>query len=213
MAEQNGAVRVIEDDRLLARPFLKVITNNVSESGLIGIALDPHFATNHYVYVQYTTSPHDDVPLHNRVSRFTAAGNVVQPGSERVLIDLDAHTASHHMGGALQFGIDGKLYISTGDGHGKERAQLLTSTYGKILRINPDGSIPADNPFVNRTSGKYRAIWAIGLRNPFKIAVQPGTGRIFANDVGQTEWEEINDVVAGPTMVGRARRDLPMNRA
>ena len=76
-------------------------------------------------------------------------------------------------------------------------AQAMTTLQGKLLRLNPDGSIPDDNPFYHTARGKYRAIWALGLRNPFTFAVQPGTGRILINDVGQGTWEEVNEGVAG----------------
>jgi glucose/arabinose dehydrogenase len=197
VAEQNGAIRVVKDDALLPRPFAKLDTNAISESGLIGIALDPDFATNGYIYVQYTTSPFDGAALHNRISRFQASGDVVVPGSEKVLFELDNHTASYHMGGAVHFGGDGKLYFTTGDNGTREQVQSFSNSFGKIFRINSDGSIPTDNPFYNQASGKYRAIWAIGFRNPYTFAVQPGTGRIFVNDVGRHAYEEINDIVKG----------------
>jgi glucose/arabinose dehydrogenase len=197
VAEQNGAIRIVKNDALLPRPFAKLDTNTISESGLIGIALDPNFASNHYVYVQYTTSPFGGAALHNRISRFTANGDVVVAGSEKVLYELDNHTASFHMGGAVHFGGDGKLYFTTGDNGTREQVPSLSNTFGKILRINRDGSIPSDNPFYSQASGKYRAIWAIGFRNPYTFAVQPGTGRIFVNDVGRHAYEEINDVVKG----------------
>lgn len=197
VAEQNGAIRIVKDDALLPRPFAKLDTNTISESGLIGIALDPDFAANHYLYVQYTTSPFDGAALHNRISRFEANGDVVVPGSEKVLFELDNHTASYHMGGAVHFGGDGKLYFTTGDNGTSTQVQSLSNTFGKIFRINPDGSIPTDNPLYNQASGKYRAIWAIGFRNPYTFAVQPGTGRIFVNDVGRHAYEEINDIIKG----------------
>src|SRR5207248_8483220 len=99
--------------------------------------------------------------------------------------------------GALHFGRDGKLYIAIGEQTAGKPAQDLYSLLGKLLRINPDGSIPDDNPFVSRTKGKYRALWALGLRNPFTFAVQPETGRLFINDVGQDRWEEIDEGFAG----------------
>lgn len=197
VAEQNGAIRIVKNDALLPRPFAKLNTNPISESGLIGIAIDPRFATNHYVYVQYTTSPFAGASLHNRISRFTAQGDVVVPGSEKVLFELDAHSSSFHMGGAIHFGGDGKLYFTTGDNGNSDQVQSLNNTFGKVLRINPNGTIPIDNPFYNQTSGKYRAIWATGFRNPYTFAVQPGTGRMFVNDVGRHAFEEINDVRKG----------------
>jgi hypothetical protein len=113
-----------------------------------------------------------------------------------VLLDLDRVVNPYHNGGAVHFGLDGKLYVSTGDDV-SANAQSLASDHGKILRINPDGSIPADNPFYEQAAGKYRAIWARGLRNPFTFAVEPGTGRIFINDVGHQSWEEVNEGIAG----------------
>jgi glucose/arabinose dehydrogenase len=101
-----------------------------------------------------------------------------------------------HQGGALHFGKDGKLYIAIGDQTAGKPAQELNSLLGRLLRINPDGSIPGDNPFFSKAAGKYRATWALGLRNPFTFAVQPETGRLFINDVGG-KAEEINEGVAG----------------
>jgi len=101
------------------------------------------------------------------------------------------------MGGALDFGTDGKLYVATGDGDTPDKAQQLTNLFGKMLRINKSGTIPTNNPFYSTASGNNRAIWALGLRNPFKFAIQPGTGTIFINDVGANTWEEINRGAAG----------------
>jgi glucose/arabinose dehydrogenase len=101
------------------------------------------------------------------------------------------------MGGALDFK-NGKLYVATGDGDTPDKAQQLTNLFGKMLRINKDGTIPTNNPFYSTTSGNNRAIWALGLRNPFKFAIQPGTaGTIFVNDVGENTWEEINQLKKG----------------
>ena len=104
---------------------------------------------------------------------------------------------SHHNGGSLQFGADGELYIGVGENDHPGNSQSLSTPLGKILRINPDGTIPTDNPFYNETTGINRAIWAIGLRNPFSTAVQPGTGLYYINDVGQNTWEKIDKGVAG----------------
>src|SRR5690606_29293667 len=104
-----------------------------------------------------------------------------------------------HNGGAMHFGPDGKLYVAIGDNKGGPTgiyAQDLTNLHGKILRINPDGSIPTDNPFYGTLAGNNRAIYAYGFRNPFTFAFQPGTGRLYANDVGETGWEEVNEIAA-----------------
>jgi hypothetical protein len=139
--------------------------------------------------VYYTTNSGG---AHNRVSRFRAsAGNpdVAEAGSEQVLLNLpNLGSSNFHNGGALQFGNDGKLYISVGENNQPNRAQDTGDLFGKVLRINADGSVPADNPHGNR-------VWARGFRNPFTMAVQRSTGRIFVNDVGEragTDREEVN---------------------
>ncbi|MFL5355654.1 PQQ-dependent sugar dehydrogenase [Archangium sp.] len=194
VCEQAGRLRVIQNGTLLAEPFLTVTTDDNGERGLLGVAFDPSFPREPYVYVYYTaTTPR----THNRLSRFTASGNRAVAGSERILLELEPLGASNHNGGALHFGLDGKLYVAVGDNTRSSNAPRLDTLMGKVLRLERDGSIPTDNPFYTRTTGLYRAIWTYGLRNPFSLAVQPGTGRIFINDVGQGEWEEINEGVAG----------------
>ena len=189
--EQSGRVRVIKQGLLLEAPFVQVTTANVAEAGLLGIAFDPGFSSNQFLYVYYTVP---DPDRHNRVSRFTANGDVALVGSEWTLLDLDGTTHTVHQGGALHFGPDGKLYIGVGEHAGG--AESLSNHFGKILRINPDGTIPEDNPFYATTSGTYRSIWAFGLRNPFTFAIQPGTGRMLINDVGASN-EEVNEGEAG----------------
>ena len=200
VCEQAGKLRVIKDRALLSEPFLSVDADYTWERGLIGVALDPDFAGNFFVYVCYVT-PRPFV--HHRISRFTARGDVALAGSEFVLFEgddqakLGGSVPNGHQGGAIHFGVDGKLYVALGDQTAGAPAQDLTTLQGKLLRLNPDGSIPADNPFYGKAHGKYRAIWALGLRNPFTFAVQPQTGRIMINDVGNSTWEEINEGIAG----------------
>ena len=195
MLEQGGRVRVFQNNQLLATPFVQVNTTTSGERGLLGIAFDPDFQSNNYVYLYYTVAIN---PPRNRVSRFTANGNVAVPNSEQTIFEIDALSADpFHNGGALHFGADGKLYIAVGDNRRSENAQEMTTLKGKILRINKNGTIPNDNPFYNSASGDNRAIWALGLRNPFNFAVQPNTGLILINDVGQNDWEEINLGEAG----------------
>lgn len=206
VALQNGAVRIIQDGNLLPTPFIEIATPGGGEGGLVGFALDPDFLNNNFVYAYYLVPSVNGSAEYNRVSRFTANGNIVQPGSERVLLNLDpivAPAGSYtHNGGAMHFGTDGRLYIATGDNVDPTSSQRLDSTRGKILRINSDGTIPHDNPTTfqgvpGTTSGIHRSIYAIGFRNPFTFAVQPGTGRIFVNDVGQDSFEEINALEPG----------------
>lgn len=195
ICQQGGALRVIKNGALLPAPFLTLSVDSSGERGLLGIAFDPNFAANQFLYVYYTVSTN---PRHNRVSRFTANGDVVVPGSEQVILELDNLTsATNHNGGAIHFGPDGKLYIAVGENATTSNAQTLGNMLGKILRINSNGTIPTDNPFFNNATGNNRSIWALGLRNPFTFAFQPGTNRMFINDVGASAWEEINDGIAG----------------
>jgi glucose/arabinose dehydrogenase len=198
VAQQTGALRIVKNGVLLAAPFLTVAVDAQGERGLVGVALHPGFASNRYVYVYYTTTTGG---THNRISRFTASTtnpDVVQAGSEQVLVELPAlSSATNHNGGAMHFGVDGKLYVAVGDNANGANSQSIATRLGKILRYNDDGSIPADNPFFTSTSGDNRAIWALGLRNPFTFAVRAGDGRIHLNDVGQGTWEEIDLGVPG----------------
>ncbi len=192
---QGGQLRVIKNGALLPTPFITLSVDSAGERGLLGIAFDPSFSTNNFLYLYYTVPTS---PRHNRVSRFTANGDVVVPGSETIILELDNLTsATNHNGGAIHFGPDGKLYIAVGENATPSNAQTLTNMLGKILRINKDGSIPGDNPFFNEATGNNRSIWALGLRNPFTFAFRPGTSRMFINDVGQNAWEEINDGIRG----------------
>ncbi len=192
---QDGSLRVIKNGALLATPFLTLNVDPSGERGLLGVAFDPNFASNNFLYLYYTVPTS---PRHNRVSRFTANGDIVVPGSESIIWELDNLTsATNHNGGAIHFGPDGKLYIAVGENATPSNAQTLGNMLGKVLRINSNGTIPADNPFFNTALGNNRSIWALGLRNPFTFAFQPGTGRLFINDVGQSAFEEINDGIAG----------------
>lgn len=198
VAQQGGALRVIRDGALLAQPFVTLSVNASGERGLLGVAFDPAFATNRYVYLYYTTST---TPIHNRLSRFTASAanpDVVAAGSELPLLDLPAlSSATNHNGGAIHFGTDGKIYVAVGDNASSANSPSLDTTLGKVLRVNADGSIPADNPFLGQTTGINQYIWARGLRNPFNFAVDRTNGRIHVNDVGQDSWEEVNNAAAG----------------
>src|SRR5947208_13407191 len=192
---QAGQLRVIKNGTLLATPFLTVTVDSSGERGLLGVAFHPNFATNNFIYVYYTVP---GSPAHNRVSRFTANGDTAVAGSEFVLLNLNnLSAATTHNGGAIHFGPDGKLYIAVGENANPSNAQTLSNLLGKMLRINSDGSIPTDNPFYITETGSNREIWALGLRNPFPFAFQPGTGRMFINDVGESTYEEINDGIAG----------------
>lgn len=189
IAEQVGRVRIASaSGQFQALPFINLNVDDNGERGLIGITLHPGFPQPAWIYVHYTRGQGRP---NNRVARFQYGDLVV--GSEDRLIDLpDLSSATNHNGGALHFGADGKLYIGVGDNATSSHAPDLSTPFGKLLRIDPDGRIPSDNPYYDSQSGIARAIWASGLRNPFTFAVEPGTGRIFINDVGAADWEEIN---------------------
>jgi glucose/arabinose dehydrogenase len=222
---QPGRLYVYQNGALVGTPALNltsptnVICSN-SERGLLGVAVDPSFATpnNNFIYVYYTFNRAGTCV--NRVSRYALSSLNVASG-EAVLIDNIPSTAGNHNAGDVQFGTDGYLYVSVGDGGcdyagggcagANDAARDQHSLVGKILRITRDGTIPSDNPFTGAgtadcrftggtTAGnKCRETFAWGLRNPFRIAFDPNDGgtRFFINDVGQNTWEEIDLGSAG----------------
>ncbi len=193
IAQQNGILRVFKNGSMLTKPFITVPVNFSGERGLLGIAFDPAFASNKFIYLYYTLSS----GANNRISRFTASGDTVIPGSEVLVLNLDPlSTATNHNGGTMQFGPDGKLYVGVGENANSANAQNLDTYLGKILRINTDGTPAAGNPFPTG-SVQRRSVWEYGMRNPYTITFQPGTGKLFVNDVGQNAWEEINDCTIG----------------
>ncbi len=207
VTEIGGTVRVIENGTLHEEPFVTIPGMDTrGNRGVQGLTFDPDFSTNGFVYVHYTQAGSDGKPSHNRIVRFTADGDVAaeQDGVGFPIFELDnLGRSQQHNGGHIEFGNDGKLYVPVGDNKRNKFPPLLklmrlNHLFGKVLRINADGSIPTDNPFYDETTGKNRAIYARGFRNPFDLAVEPGTGgRIYINDVGEQTWEEINDLKAG----------------
>lgn len=180
-------------------PFLQLtnISNNSSENGVFSITLDPNFAQNQNYYVFYTCAS----PLADRVSRFTATGNTTNVATETVIWqDTDVPGVTHH-GGSIGFGPDGNLYISTGEHFIPNLSQQLDTFRGKILRMRSDGTAPSDNPFYLGTNQPRDYIWALGLRNPFRMSFDQQTGRLYIADVGgnnqSTAMEEVNLGAAG----------------
>lgn len=211
VSEQGGAMRVVKNGSLLPDPFVTLKVDSAGERGLLGVAFDPEFATNGYVYVYYTVPGRRGVAAHNRVSRFTASGDLAARRSERILVDLpDLTSATNHNGGSMVFGPDGKLYIGVGENNDGANAPDITTRLGKILRINADGSLPTDNPFP-RARGANHAIWAIGLRNPYSQAFQAESRRLFINDVGEHTFEEIDEGAPGSNY-GWPATEGPTNR-
>lgn len=207
---QPGRIVVFPNDQAapVAREFLDIrdrVNNHGNEEGLLGLAFDPDFSSNGHFFVYYTASD----PRRSVVSRFSVSGDdvdKVDTNSERVVLEI-AQPASNHNGGQLRFGSDDFLYIAVGDGGGRGdsygNGQDLSTMLGTILRIDVSVidasgsySVPPDNPFVGR-EGALPEIWAYGLRNPWRFSFDRATDDLWAADVGQNRFEEVDIVVAG----------------
>ncbi len=176
--ERGGKVSILEGKNVSTVGQVNVTQN--SESGLLGIAVDPNFTQNNHIYIYYTFGNY------NRISRFKLVGN--QISNETVILD-NIPASSIHNGGRLKFGPDGKLYATTGEAGNSQLAQDLGSLGGKILRINSDGSIPGDNPF-----GSY--IFSYGHRDPQGITWSKN-GTLYESEHGQTRNDEVNIIIKG----------------
>lgn len=182
--KNSGRVMVIEDGRLRGQPCVDLVVEASGERGALGIALHPDFSDNGYLYVFYTSA----LPLENRVTRFTVRNNTCE-SPRHVVTGIDASAQGYHNGGQLEF-VGSKLFVSTGEAHDPAEAQDTSNRLGKILRINADGSIPANNPFDN-------AVWSYGHRNPFGLARRPGTDALFETENGPQCDDEMNRIRRG----------------
>lgn len=197
IGELDGVVRVFENGTLNPTAVLTRSVELFEEQGLLGMALDPNFPTNPYMYVLYTPGAEPSTGGHHRISRFTLTGNIA--GSEVTLFSDLPCGNGYHVAGCLRASSDGFLYAAVGDnGHGTgvQYAQQLSRLEGKMVRLTLAGGIPPSNPFVG-TAGARGEIFHRGLRNPFRFAIHPVTLLPWINDVGQTSWEEINSGPAG----------------
>jgi len=179
--KNTGRIRVMQGQRLLSRPCRDLPVSNDAEQGALGIALHPKYKENHLLYVYYT----DSSPVVNRVARFTVRNNRCR--NKTNVISMDA--SSIHNGGQLEFA-GGKLYISVGEVGDPANSQDTSNRLGKILRVNPNGSVPKGNPFDN-------AVWSYGHRNPFGLAHKPGTSKVYETENGPQCDDEMNVIVKG----------------
>lgn len=228
VVEQSGVIRVFaSDDAATTTGVFIDISGRVGESsgerGLFDIAFDPDFTSNHYAYLSYTRS---SPSLTSYVSRFTSTDNglTLDPGSEVVVLTLP-QPYSNHNGGHLAFGPDGFLYVGFGDGGSandpENRAQDTTNLWGAIIRIDVTTlpyRIPSDNPFAGNarcpegTGGSdCPEIFAWGLRNPWKFNFDRDTGALYAGDVGQSAWEEVDLIENGGNYGWRIREGAHCN--
>jgi glucose/arabinose dehydrogenase len=196
--ERPGRVRVFEKGKLRAEPLAVVSdVERGSESGLMGLTLHPDFAQNHLLYLAYAYNDGGNVRV--RVVRFRETGDGL---ADRKLIIEGIPAERFHAGTRLRFGPDGKLYITTGDAAEKENGQKLDTLSGKTLRLNDDGTIPNDNPFVGQ-AGVRPEIWTYGHRNSQGLDFQPGTGLMFQTEHGPSGFDgpgggdEVNIVERG----------------
>lgn len=189
----DGKIRVIRDGRLLDQPFAEFDVAHpagYTEHGLLGLAIDPEFAANHYVYAFYTVPGVNRQPVGQRIVRFTELDNT---GTDMTVIvdDLPAGPSCCHNGGRIIFGPDGKLYASIGDTENASLSQQVDARAGRIFRFNPDGTVPPDNPFPGNPT------YAYGLRNPYGLRFHPVTGKLFATENGPSGYDELNIIEPG----------------
>jgi len=199
----TGAIRIInQQGQLVNAPFCQISVATSGEQGLLGLTLDPNFAQNRFVYVYYTEAG----AARNRVVRYTdSSGQCANPTP--ILDTLPV--SGNHNGGIVQFGPDGKLYVIIGDAANTANSQTLTSLAGKILRVNPDGTAPSDNPFISNPNANAKLVYALGIRNSYGFTFHGHTEHLWQTENGPQDNDEINRIVAGgnygwPTVRGIA---------
>jgi len=183
--KNTGRIRVMIRRRLLDRPCVDLDVVSDGERGALGIALHPKFKDNKFLYVYYTNAS----PLDNRVTRFRVRRNRCR--DPRHIVTGIQTTSGYHNGGQIEF-VKGKLFVATGESHNPADAQNTTNRLGKILRVNPNGSVPDNNPF-----GPANPVWSYGHRNPFGLAHKPGTGKIYESENGPSCDDEVNFIRKG----------------
>ncbi len=220
VVDQSGKIRIVQSNgTVVAQPFLDVggrITREGGEQGLLGLAFHPNYANNGFFYIHYVRKATSGMAYRGVVSRFNVSANrnIANASSEKVLLEIPRNGKNHN-GGDLRFGNDGYLYISVGDGSNIFSAKNINSLSGKILRIDVTNSagpgtgpdcgttsnnnyrIPPGNAYRNGRGNGCDEIFALGLRNPWRIGLDRNTGDLWIADVGQNSLEEISYVKAG----------------
>lgn len=200
VTEKRGPILLIKNGVLQSTPFGTIPCDYTAGRGVLGIAIDPLFATNRFIYLYYTAGANSIEPPatpKGRVSRFQVEGDSLVLESEFILVDGFPSDSGSDNGGGLRFGSDGNLFITTGDGGTTHtNSQDLSNLGGKLLRIRTDGQIPNDNPFVGVPNVRGE-IWAYGLRNTFRFSFRPNTNIPFLADNGDHTWEEVNVGASG----------------
>jgi glucose/arabinose dehydrogenase len=198
VVEQPGRVRIVRDGALQTTPFLDISSRVLygGERGLLSVAFHPRYATNHYLYVYFTSQPNGDI----RVERFTAtSADAADAASSKLILTVSHSQQANHNGGLLAFGPDGMLYAGLGDGGGGGdpflNGQNFHALLASLLRLDVDHgdpyAIPPSNPFASGTAGAPE-VWAKGLRNPWRYAFDAPTGLLYTADVGQGAREEVD---------------------
>ena len=183
--KETGDVRIIRDGRVLPEPFVHVFVEGSAERGLLGIALHPDFERDPWVYLYYS----EGGGASNRIIRLRAeAGEALEVDP---IITLLPAVTGYHNGGDMAFGSDGKLYAVTREAHDPERAQDPNDLGGKVLRLDPDGSVPIDNPL-----GPENPVYALGIRHSFGLCFNPVTGDLWETENGPASDDEVNRIVA-----------------
>lgn len=208
VTERPGRLRLIRDGALVEAPVATIATTATGEGGLLGLAAHPDVAANGYLYLYYTTT-RDGTPI-NRVERWRLSDDRLRATRDRVIVD-DIPAATFHNGGRLHIGPDGMLYIGTGDARNPDLAQDRSSLAGKVLRVTPEGEVPADNPFPGSP------VWLTGIRNTQGFD-WPDAATLWLADhgpsgeLGRTGHDEVNVAAAGdnlgwPVLYGCAERE------
>jgi glucose/arabinose dehydrogenase len=211
VVEQHGIINVFinsfqTDQKNIFLDIRSKVKQTGNEEGLLGMSFHPDYQSNNYFYLNYTAAS----PNRTVIARYQTNPNDSMRAifeSERIIMEIPQPFTNHN-GGQLQFGPDGYLYIATGDGGSagdpQNNAQNLLSLLGKILRIDVDNAtaeegyaIPSDNPFIRDSTGVLKEIYAYGLRNPWRFSFDPADGRLWAADVGQNAYEEIDIIESG----------------